>query len=116
MNIMDRLPTWIQDIAQRSAGLDGPWWVVPTGNQYRATNTPWNEPRGAPVFSLAQPSDMATVTNADIPRLLTLVHEMGEAIGDAAETLQEFVEGETILIERLWQLQEKYLGEAEDHV
>ena len=113
---MTDLPVWLQEIRDHAEEAQGPWWVTIArgasgGSMYEVTTAPWKH---APnVFPLSPASMEKLVSHPDVPRLIGLVGEMGEAIRDAAEVLQEHVEGESVLIERLWRLWKKYRWEEE---
>lgn len=135
---MTDLPAWLQEIRDRAdKATEGPWYVMEDDDDLcmcmvGVAKDPMNSygnygntiaitllqvPRVADVDDARwdENADFIAHARADVPRLIGLVGEMGEAIRDAAEVLQEHVEGESVLIERLWRLWKKYRWEAEDN-
>lgn len=128
MGLINDLPVWLQEIRDRAdKATEGPWrkcsdWMAID------PDIAWHYVESAATGEVitgnyaykdggvrSKPEDAEFIIGArmDVPRLIGLVGEMGEAIRDAAEVLQEHVEGESVLIERLWRLWKKYRWEAE---
>lgn len=119
---MTDLPVWLQEIRDRAdKATPGPWTAEDANPHKPHKRFAFYIPAimsapSMPQYDGLTEEDAAFIAHSrtDVPRLIGLVGEMGEAIRDAAEVLQEHVEGESVLIERLWRLWKKYRWEEEN--